>query len=121
MSSKRLLIVDDEVDFGQFVRKVAEEMDFEVTVTTHPTHFKEAYGDFEPTVIVLDVVMPGTDGIELVNWLADRHYQGKLVIVTGFMPRYAEMASELSAVKGMTSVTTLFKPIALDKLRAALP
>jgi hypothetical protein len=40
MSSKRLLIADDEVDFGQFVRTVAEEMDFEVAVTTHPTHFK---------------------------------------------------------------------------------
>ncbi len=121
MSSRRLLIVDDEPDFSQFVRRVAEEMDFEVAVTTHPTQFKEAFGAFEPTVIVLDVVMPGTDGIELVNWLAEQQYQGRLVIVTGFMPRYAEMAGELSAVKAMTSVTTLFKPIALDKLRAALP
>ena len=41
MDSKRLLIVDDEPEFGQFVRKVAEEMDFEVRVTTRPTHFKE--------------------------------------------------------------------------------
>lgn len=120
MTSKRLLIVDDEPEFGQFVRKVAEEMDLEVKVTTQPRHFKEVYGAFDPTVILLDVVMPGTDGIELVNWLADRHYQGKLVIVTGFTPRYAEMASALSLGKGMTSVTTLYKPVDLAKLRAAL-
>ena len=120
MSSKRLLIVDDEPEFGQFVRKVAEEMDFEVRVTTQATHFKEVYEAFEPTAIVLDVVMGETDGIELVNWLADRHYQRKLVIVTGFTPRYAEMASTLSAAKGMTSVTALFKPIDVEKLRAAL-
>jgi len=43
MSSKRLLIVDDEPDFGQFVCMVAEEMDFEVKVTTRATVFKEAY------------------------------------------------------------------------------
>ena len=120
MTSRRLVIIDDEPEFGQFVRKVAEEMDFEVRVTTQATHFKEVYEAFDPTAIVLDVVMPETDGIELVNWLADRHYQGKLVIVTGFTPRYAELASKLSAGKGMTSVTALYKPVELEKLRAAL-
>ncbi len=34
MSSERVLIVDDEPEFDWFVRKVAEEMDFEVKVTT---------------------------------------------------------------------------------------
>ncbi len=120
MSSKRFLIIDDEPEFGQFVRKAAEEMNFEVKVTTRPTHFKEAYSAFDPTVIVLDVVMPETDGIALVTWLSERHYLGKLVIVTGFTPRYADMAATLSVAKGMTSVTTLYKPVDLDKLRAAL-
>ena len=120
MSSKRLLIVDDEPAFGHFVRKVAEEMGFEVKVTTQPRRFKDAYEAFDATMIVLDVVMPETDGIELVNWLADRQYQGKLLIVTGSAPHYAEMSSTLSAVKGMTSVTALFKPVDLAKLQAAL-
>ncbi len=75
---------------------------------------------FDPTTIVLDVVMPETDGIDLVNWLADRHYHGKLVIVTGFTPHYAEMTRTLSVAKGMTSVITLYKPVDLVKLRAAL-
>ncbi len=108
MSIKRLLIIDDEPEFGQFVRKVAEKMDFEVRVTTQAKHFKEAYQAFDPTVIVLDVVMPEIDGIELVNWLADRNYRGKLIIVTGFTPHYADMASTLSTVQGMTSVTVLY-------------
>ena len=120
MTSQRLLIIDDDPEFGQFVRNVAEEMDFEVRVTTQAPHFKEAYGAFDPMVIVLDVIMPGTDGIELVNWLADRHYRGKLIIVTGFTPQYAKMASTLSAVQGMTSVTALYKPVDLAKLQAAL-
>ncbi len=120
MSSRRLLIIDDEAEFGQFVHKVAEGMDFEVKVTTQATHFKEKYETFDPTVIVLDVVMPDMDGIDLVNWLADRHYQGKLVIVTGFTPHYAEMASALSVAKGMISVSTLYKPVNVTKLRATL-
>ena len=120
MRCKRLLIVDDEPEFGQFVRKVAEEMEFETSVTTQAPDFKEAYLAFDPTLIVLDVVMPTTDGIELVNWLADRQYRGKLIIVTGFAPHYAEMASTLSAVKGIPSVIPLQKPVELAKLQAAL-
>ena len=102
MNSKRLLIVDDEAEFGAFVGKVAEGMDFEVKVTDRAAQFKEAYGDFDPTTIVLDVVMPETDGIELIGWLAERHYRGRLVIVTGFNPHYAETANTLSVAKGMT-------------------
>ncbi len=64
--------------------------------------------------------MPETDGIALVIWLAKRHYRGKLVIVTGFTPHYADMAATISVAKGMTSVTTLYKPVDLAELRAAL-
>ena len=95
-------------------------MALDVRVTTEAAQFKEAYGAFDPTVIVLDVVMPETDGIDLVNWLADRHFQGRLVIVTGFARNYADMAGTLSIAKGMNSVTTLYKPIHVAKLQAAL-
>lgn len=120
MNTKRLLIIDDEPDFGQYVQKVAEGMGFDVRATTLAPQFKEAYRDFDPTVIVLDVVMPETDGIELVNWLSDRHFQGALVVVTGFTPHYAEMTSTLSVAKGLVSAATLFKPIGLKVLRSAL-
>ncbi len=47
MATNRLLIVDDEPDFGQFVRKAAEDMDIEVKVTTQPRRFKEVYQSFQ--------------------------------------------------------------------------
>jgi len=64
--------------------------------------------------------MPETDGIALVTWLAKRHYRGKLVIITGFTPHYADMAAIISVAKGMASVTALYKSVDLEKLRAAL-
>jgi DNA-binding response OmpR family regulator len=120
MNTKRLLIIDDEPDFGQYVCGVAEGMNFNVRVTTQAPQFKEAYENFDPTVIVLDVIMPETDGIELVNWLAEQHFRGALIVVTGFTPHYASMASTLSVAKGLVSAATLFKPIGLVDLRAAL-
>ena len=120
MTDMRLLIVDDDPDVGEFVRDVAEELGYEVRVTTRGNDFKLQYEAFDPTVILLDIVMPEIDGTELVFWLAERHCTAEIIIATGFNPTYAAVADTLGQAKGLNSVTTLTKPIALAELRAAL-
>ena len=51
MQDKRLLIRDDEPAFGRFVKNVAEDLGYEVQVTTEGHAFIEAYASFEPTTI----------------------------------------------------------------------
>lgn len=119
-SNKRLLVIDDEPAFGGFVREVAEGLGFEVRVTTKADEFAEFYETFEPTVIVLDVVMPEVDGIELVQWLAQEKCKARIVIVTGYNPHYADAAKRLVSAGDLPSVMTLTKPVSLADLRAAL-
>ena len=69
MHDKRLLVCDDEPRFGRFVKNVAEDLGYTVCVTTGGHAFIDAYGSFNPTTIVLDMIMPGMDGNELVLWL----------------------------------------------------
>ena len=69
---------------------------------------------------VVDVVMPGIDGIKLVNWLAERATDLRLIMVTGFSPHYVKLAKKLGMAKGLQSVTTLHKPMRLSALRNAL-
>jgi len=64
--------------------------------------------------------MPGIDGVELVQWLAERGEQLHLIIVTGFAPNYAMLAKKLGEAKGLISVTTLTKPVRLADLQEAL-
>lgn len=120
MSNKRVLIVDDEPDFGAFVRRVAEKLDFEVKVTTNPRAFKEIFRLFNPTVIVLDIVMPDVDGIELVRWLATVHCTARIIIISGFDPNYTKIADVLGSAAGLTSITRLTKPISVAELGSAL-
>lgn len=120
MTEKRLLVVDDEPEFGEFVRKVATDLGYEVRVTTNGRAFQEAYHDLNPTTIVLDMVMPEMDGNELVLWLMKQQYRSDLIIITGYSPDYASDAKRLAEFKGLRSVTTLTKPIRLAKLRAVL-
>ncbi len=120
MIEKRLLVVDDEPEFGEFVRKVASDIGYEVQVTTDGWTFQKVYADFKPTTIVLDMVMPEIDGNELVLWLMDQGYTSDLIIITGYSPDYAKDAKILAEFKGLRSVKTLTKPIRLAKLRAVL-
>jgi DNA-binding response OmpR family regulator len=119
VSNKRLLVIDDAADFGAFVRRVAVKLDFEVKVTTDPREFKEIYKRFDPTVIVLDIVMPDTDGIELVRWLVTAHCTARIIIVSGFNPNYARAADAIGSVAGLTSITRLSKPVRVADLRHA--
>ena len=120
MSEKRLLVVDDEPEFGELVRQVAVGLGYEVRVTTNGRAFQTAYQELQPTVIVMDMVMPEMDGNELVLWLMEQHYASNLIIITGYNLDYAKDASLLAEFKGLRSVNTLTKPIRLAKLREVL-
>lgn len=120
MNAKRLLIVDDEPGFGEFVRQVALGLGYEVSVTTNGFDFQKSYPDFQPTKIILDMVMPDIDGNELLLWLLQQGYTADLIITTGFSPDYAQDAKTLAEFNGLRAVSTLVKPVGLAQLRAAL-
>ncbi|MDG4597848.1 MAG: response regulator [Candidatus Contendobacter sp.] len=120
MSEKRLLVVDDEPEFGELVRKVAVNLGYEARVTTSGREFQDAYHELRPTMIVMDMVMPEMDGNELVLWLMEQRYAAHLIIITGYSPDYAKDARVLAEFNGLRSVTALTKPIGLAKLREAL-
>lgn len=120
MSEKRLLVVDDEPEFCELVRKVAADLGYEVQVATNGHTFQAAYLSLQPTLIVMDMVMPEMDGNELVLWLVEQRYAADLVIITGYNPDYAKDARLLAEFKGLRSVTTLTKPIRVARLREAL-
>ncbi len=120
MTGKRLLVVDDDPEFGEFVRKVALQATYQVEVVTDGNAFKRCHEKFKPTIVVLDIVMPGVDGIELVQWLAECKSTVHLIIASGYAPMYTDLARKMAQSKGFRSVTSLPKPVTPAKLRAAL-
>lgn len=119
-TSRRLLVVDDEPANGRLVEAVAREVGYEVQLTDNARDFKGAFATFRPSVVMLDLVMPDTDGIEVVNWLAAQSTSVRVIIATGFDPTYAKAAAMIGKKKGLTIAGVLIKPFGLDDLRAAL-
>lgn len=119
MNGKRLLLVDDLPDMGRIVERVAEQLGYEVQVTTHGKEFMQVYDSFNPTTVFLDIVMPGIDGIELIGWLNRRKCSAEIFVASAFNPKYAELAEKLGAAKGL-DISYIVKPFRIADLRAVL-
>ncbi len=80
---KRVLAVDDEADFLALVKMNLERTGrYEVKTVTDPTEAVAVASGFEPDLFLLDVVMPGIDGMELLAQLrADENLRRTPVIM----------------------------------------
>jgi two-component system alkaline phosphatase synthesis response regulator PhoP len=75
-----VLVVDDDETVRRVVRHVLEVDDFDVVEAASGREALLAMASSRPVVIVLDVVMPGLDGIEVCRQLD--HAQVKVLMLT---------------------------------------
>jgi DNA-binding response OmpR family regulator len=116
----RVLIIDDELDFADYLRNVATLEGFEAHVARGMDGFVSALDDFDPSVIIMDMVMPDTDGFEILRLLAGRGCRARILIVSGYTPLYLGCALKMAQGLGLEDLVTLQKPVKLKALRAAL-
>lgn len=120
MNSNRLLVIDDEPGICEFITEVAEGVGFEAKATTTPDDFRAAYKTFSPTAIILDLVMPETDGVELLRFLADDRCRAQVLVASGVDPRVLATAKRLGDAHGLKMSGVLEKPIMVPDLEALL-
>ncbi|MCA0448850.1 MAG: EAL domain-containing response regulator [Proteobacteria bacterium] len=110
MSNRTILILDDEPEIGAFLDKVATGLGFRTSVTTSADDFKRTVSGSAPAHILLDLQMPGVDGIEMLRWLADTGCRANIVIMSGFDHKVIDSARRLGIERGLTIPATLQKP-----------
>jgi DNA-binding NtrC family response regulator len=113
----RIFVVDDEPKMGTLFQNVLERDGYEVTAFVHPASLVEAVDDGAdaPDVVLTDMTMPGMTGIELMNVLHKRGFEGPVIIM-------AAQASVQTAVRAMRqgAFHYLEKPINLEAMRSLL-
>ncbi len=120
MTRPRLLLIDDEPALAAFVANAAAMSGFEPVVTNDDGQFREEMQGEPPGMVVLDLGMPGMDGVELLRFLAAEGYDGPVLIISGFDRRVLESAFRLGEALGLTMVGPLEKPVRLEALEAVL-
>ena len=68
----RLLVFDDDAAIGRLVVRVATMAGLDATSVTDPEAFHRSLIDAPPRIIVLDLQLGGTDGVEQLRYLAER-------------------------------------------------
>jgi len=104
----------------EFIKVIAQEAAFEVRTSNRPADFMESFKQLPPDAVILDLAMPGIDGVELLRWLAQERCQAPIVIVSGFDRRVLDAAGRMGEASGLKIVDTLSKPIRLAAMREAL-
>ncbi len=120
MSQPILLVVDDDPLMANLVANVGEMCGFDVFKSGNANEFQSALKEHNPAVIVMDVVMPDIDGIELLTWLAEQKCSTPIILMSGYGGRYLDMADTLGTAKGITISGVLAKPFEIDELEFEL-
>jgi EAL domain-containing protein (putative c-di-GMP-specific phosphodiesterase class I)/CheY-like chemotaxis protein len=118
-ASPKILVVDDESDVGEFVCAAAHAMGFDCTATSDAKTFLEELTP-DTTLILLDLLMPEIDGVELLRLLGEQKCKAGIVLMSGVGKRVRETAGQLAQILGLSIVGHLQKPFRLAELEEVL-
>lgn len=94
MNDYRILIVDDDSDILEFLSYNFEKNNFKVKTVNKSTEATETAKNFKPHLILLDVMMPEINGIELCEQLRNNEETADtlIIILTARGEDYSQIA-----------------------------
>jgi len=116
----RLLVIDDDLALGSIIKKVAAASGFQVVVSDNAAAFMNAARLWHPSVVMLDLKMPDTDGIQLLRQLAADKCAATVVLTSGADGKVLDSALQLGRERGLQMGEVLPKPIRVEGLRQCL-
>jgi len=120
MDSGRLLIFDDDPGVGNIIRLIAEKSGLSARLVTHPEDFFRAVGEWRPTHITIDLVMPDMDGVQVLVELAARNCKANVIITSGMGGRVLDAAGRSANDHGLNIVGVLAKPFGTAAMQELL-
>ncbi|MGG1514748.1 response regulator transcription factor [Paenibacillus oryzisoli] len=112
MSGKRILIVDDEPKIIRFIAANLKSLQYETAACQSGAEALEQVDLFDPDLILLDLMMPGMDGFEVLRRL--RSFSSVPVIMLTARSNSADKVQGLN----LGADDYLTKPFSLDELFA---
>lgn len=116
MKKAKVLIIDDEASISSILSALLTKNGYEVEVANSGESGLDAYAKFMPAVILLDLKMPGIDGIKVMEIL-DKQLNADCKII--IMTAHGEVRSAVEAMK-KGAFDYLEKPFDNDELLAII-
>jgi len=108
---KKLLVVDDEQEICDFLKTFFEERDYEVDTASSGFQALEQVKAVRPHVVLLDVHMPGMDGMKVLKEIKERYPKVKVIMVTAI-----ETQEKIEEAMRLGADNYITKPLSLEYL-----
>ena len=108
---KKILIVDDEERVVESIAGVLEDEGFRVARARSGEEAVDVFEREKPDVTLLDIWMPGVDGMEVLKRLKRMAPESQVIMVSG----HATISTAMTAVK-LGAFDFLEKPLSIDVL-----
>ena len=118
-STTRVLVLDDEPLMSNLIAYLLRGLGFSLVTECDngPAALQLIDGPDAPDLLLLDLNMPGMDGVEVVRCLVDRAYAGRIVLVSGEDPRVLAMVESLIRAHRLNVVGHLAKPFTRESMQ----
>lgn len=111
---RKIVVVDDSRDFVEMMQALLEQAGYEVLPLVDSLKARSVIQQERPDLLILDIMMPGLDGWEVLDALRkDPDTEGLPVLVTTGALVNAHPGQRLPALAG---VEFLPKPFSVDEL-----
>lgn len=113
---RRLLIVDDDPAVADTVGAVARRGGFKTDIVGTLNELLERLDTWQPSHLIIDLIMPGKDGVEIIRELARRNSRVGVIILSGAERRIVHTARRTAEQRGLNVLGALTKPFVPDAL-----
>jgi DNA-binding response OmpR family regulator len=81
---KKILVVDDEENIRELYRDELTEEGYQVELAENGILALAKFESFRPDLVTLDVMMPGMDGIEVLQRIREKNPSVPVLLLTAF-------------------------------------
>ena len=114
---RRILLVDDELDFSELVQYRLSDCGYQFSIVTNSTDALNAAWDRPPDLILLDLLLPDLDGLSVCEIFA-RHPATSHIPVIMISAVGTDVTRYSAQVAGARHFFA--KPVDFEKLKAAI-
>ncbi|MEZ5447859.1 MAG: sigma-54 dependent transcriptional regulator [Thiolinea sp.] len=112
MTAQFIMVVDDEPDIRQLVSEILEDEGYRVAVAENAERARELYRQRKPDLVLLDIWMPGQDGISLLKeWRDEDALHCPVVMISG----HGTIETAVEATK-LGAYDFIEKPLSMAKM-----
>ncbi|MBL26041.1 MAG: diguanylate phosphodiesterase [Rhodospirillaceae bacterium] len=119
-SGPTLMVVDDEDGVRDFIGEVARGVGYLVLEASLASGLREQCAAGTVEVVILDLRMPGIDGVAFLRELAEIGCRAHVLLISGTDRRVLGTAKRLGEQHGLSMLGALQKPIDIEELERLL-